>query len=715
MSAQRPPVSVVVTAAGPVAELLSSLKPSLRLQDEVLVVAGAPVGPLAGARAVRAPAGASLAELRALGLAAARGEVVLLVDGDCIAPPHAVDQLAAALVDGVAAVGPRTDLAAGRQQLVPPVASVQSRSSLRAFAREQSRQLRGEHWAAEELADLVLAARASDLARVDDLGAGLGARLAAVEDGRLAVAAESWWSHRDAAGTCSLRPAQRPLVSGCMIVKDEEDVLAASISALQGFCDEVVVYDTGSTDRTVEIARAAGARVVPGYWNDHFADARNRALLHCLGQWAFFVDADEVASGSPQGFRRLMRDIPGHVGSCVIRLENEVVGVGAGSQMRSRRIVRTQLGWWAGRLHEQLMGRDGDVPLEEDISEVRLVHSGYLPNRMTERDKYKRNADLARLAVEDGALAGDPGEALANLARSLCSAGEGDGALDAAERMLATGGTPVNERQACLVGVMVTIGRRDYDAARVWIERLRQRSIAGLSVRAYEAEITLRQGDAERALEMLASMPDVVEDEVGLRRTRDSWLGLEVDAALASGRVQRGVERVLEVTAREPVAIKLPVLLRLFAEAGTPIDRYLELVAADDVLPLLGQALSLRDEDADELFERAYAVWPQSRAVLAAALQVAGRRTVLRALEWSARARGLGITAGCPLLAIAEDPGRPARERVLAAAVALESFRDDRALPLFLAAADAVPDAEADTVTSELTLLAPRVVGELLV
>ena len=49
-------------------------------------------------------------------------------------------------------------------------------------------------------------------------------------------------------------------------------MLPASLAALGDAVDEVVVYDTGSSDRTVEIAREAGARVVLGYWDEHFGD-----------------------------------------------------------------------------------------------------------------------------------------------------------------------------------------------------------------------------------------------------------------------------------------------------------------------------------------------------------------------------------------------------------------------------------------------------------
>src|SRR5690606_19356114 len=70
------------------------------------------------------------------------------------------------------------------------------------------------------------------------------------------------------------------------------------------WADEVVVYDTGSTDRTLEIAREHADTVVEGYWDDDFAGARNRALDHATGDWILVIDADETFEGSPDTVRR---------------------------------------------------------------------------------------------------------------------------------------------------------------------------------------------------------------------------------------------------------------------------------------------------------------------------------------------------------------------------------------------------------------------------
>src|SRR4029453_16586622 len=95
-----------------------------------------------------------------------------------------------------------------------------------------------------------------------------------------------------------------PLLSACLIVKDEEDSLGACLASLVGVADEIVVYDTGSTGGTVEVARAAGATVVEGEWHDDFGRARNAALEHCTGTWILHVDADETVAAEPDALRR---------------------------------------------------------------------------------------------------------------------------------------------------------------------------------------------------------------------------------------------------------------------------------------------------------------------------------------------------------------------------------------------------------------------------
>ncbi|MCS6852348.1 MAG: glycosyltransferase [Gemmataceae bacterium] len=82
-------------------------------------------------------------------------------------------------------------------------------------------------------------------------------------------------------------------VSLSMIVKNEEANLPACLESVADLVDEIVIVDTGSTDRTKEVAARFGARVYDFPWIDHFAAARNEGLKHVTGDWVFWLDADD--------------------------------------------------------------------------------------------------------------------------------------------------------------------------------------------------------------------------------------------------------------------------------------------------------------------------------------------------------------------------------------------------------------------------------------
>jgi len=84
-----------------------------------------------------------------------------------------------------------------------------------------------------------------------------------------------------------------PLLSLCMIIKNEADNLAECLSDMDSVVDETVIVDTGSTDRSVETAEALGARVHSFPWIDDFSAARNESLRHARGRYILWLDADD--------------------------------------------------------------------------------------------------------------------------------------------------------------------------------------------------------------------------------------------------------------------------------------------------------------------------------------------------------------------------------------------------------------------------------------
>ncbi|WP_218080254.1 glycosyltransferase [Anthocerotibacter panamensis] len=95
-------------------------------------------------------------------------------------------------------------------------------------------------------------------------------------------------------------------ISLCMIVRDEEALLPRCLESVQGIVDEIIIVDTGSTDRIVEIASSYGAKVFYYEWTDDFAAARNVSLSYAISGWILVLDADEALT---QSFRSSVKEV----------------------------------------------------------------------------------------------------------------------------------------------------------------------------------------------------------------------------------------------------------------------------------------------------------------------------------------------------------------------------------------------------------------------
>jgi tetratricopeptide (TPR) repeat protein len=201
------------------------------------------------------------------------------------------------------------------------------------------------------------------------------------------------------------KPAENLTLSLCMIVRDEEEMLPRCLQAVAPAVDEIVIVDTGSVDRTIEIARSYGARVIEREWTGSFSDARNASFDAATSDWIIYLDADEVLI--PEDAERL-RALTGHVWrEAMYLVETSFAGEeGDGSAMvnTAMRVFRNRPQYrFEGRLHEQIAH---SLPLYApgrlEQTSVRVEHYGYLGAVRNAKDKSRRNIELLREQEREG-------------------------------------------------------------------------------------------------------------------------------------------------------------------------------------------------------------------------------------------------------------------------------------------------------------------------
>jgi tetratricopeptide (TPR) repeat protein len=199
-------------------------------------------------------------------------------------------------------------------------------------------------------------------------------------------------------------PATGQTVSLCMIVKDEEAMLPQCLGAVAEFVDELIVVDTGSTDRTVEIAESFGAKILHHEWDGDFSAARNVGLDAATSDWLMYLDADEVLV---EGEGPRLRELLGHVWREGIFLtESNHVGEiadGVAVQHSALRLFKNRPEYrFEGRVHEQFAHKLPSEHERIEYTQVRIEHFGYLGAVRESKEKSRRNLELLERQIADG-------------------------------------------------------------------------------------------------------------------------------------------------------------------------------------------------------------------------------------------------------------------------------------------------------------------------
>ncbi len=187
-----------------------------------------------------------------------------------------------------------------------------------------------------------------------------------------------------------------PTISLCMIVKDEEKFLPTCLDSVNDYVDEIIIVDTGSTDRTIDIARRYNAKIYYHAWENSFSKARNYSLRYATCEWILILDADEeIEKKDAHKLRDVIKD--SSVNVILIPVFSKFSNGKNVSIANSERIFKNHLGFHYESIVHNKLKYSGQTRKEN----IRLYHHGYNQGDEQMDKKFVRTATLLKKQIED--------------------------------------------------------------------------------------------------------------------------------------------------------------------------------------------------------------------------------------------------------------------------------------------------------------------------
>jgi len=188
-----------------------------------------------------------------------------------------------------------------------------------------------------------------------------------------------------------MRQARKCLLSVAMIVKDEEHNIRRALESLKGVADEIVVVDTGSTDRTPEIVREYTDKLYFHPWKNDFSEARNNSLKYPTCEWVLILDADEeLSEEARKNLRDFLESLPSDVNTVYMPtlsyLDWDFKKQEIGSMPR---IFRNGTVYYQNSVHNQPVYKPKITNFPHNI-----IHYGYIWTRKLRKKKYQRTRNM---------------------------------------------------------------------------------------------------------------------------------------------------------------------------------------------------------------------------------------------------------------------------------------------------------------------------------
>lgn len=194
-----------------------------------------------------------------------------------------------------------------------------------------------------------------------------------------------------------------PLLSLCMIVKNEENFLSDCLDSISEYVDEIIIVDTGSTDNTVNIANKFTDNIYHFNWVEDFSLARNECLKYAKGKWILYLDADErIDIKNANLMLETLKNVNSEIGAINCIVESNIRKSG-GNTDKQRGIYPRLFRNYAfpylqfrGAVHEQIIESVIECGGEIFDSKITIQHLGYNVGEESINQKSLRNLNLLK-------------------------------------------------------------------------------------------------------------------------------------------------------------------------------------------------------------------------------------------------------------------------------------------------------------------------------
>ncbi|MCR5176641.1 MAG: glycosyltransferase [Anaerovibrio sp.] len=195
------------------------------------------------------------------------------------------------------------------------------------------------------------------------------------------------------------------MISAVYIAKNEAHNIVRSLESIKGTADELILVDTGSTDKTVDIFKSYGGQVYYQEWSNDFSVARNLAMSKATGDWLIILDADEYFTEETcNNIREIIASLSSRTNGLLVSMENYDKSTGERlDNFYALRLVRNINGLnYKGRIHESLYHYDKYLSGLQQVSGelLKIIHTGYSSN--ISKEKAGRNLAIIRQAIAEG-------------------------------------------------------------------------------------------------------------------------------------------------------------------------------------------------------------------------------------------------------------------------------------------------------------------------